>query len=143
MILGRIVRFGIVGVINTGTYYALYLLLQTMLPYLVAHVCAFALAMVGSYFLNCSFTFRAKPSWQSFLLFPLSNAANFVITTLGLYVLVQHLGMDERIAAIPAAAIAIPITFLVAQFTLTGGSRRRLDELAAEPSTQQSTQRTS
>lgn len=142
MILGRIVRFGIVGVINTGTYYALYLLLQTVLPYLVAHVCAFALAMVGSYFLNCHFTFRTRPRWRTFLLFPLSNAANFVITTVGLYVLVQHLGMDERIAAIPAAAIAIPITFLVAQFTLTGGGRERLDEPIAEPSSQPTTQRT-
>lgn len=142
MILGRIVRFGIVGVINTGTYYALYLLLQTVLPYLVAHVCAFALAMVGSYFLNCHFTFRTQPSWRSFMLFPLSNAANFVITTLGLYLLVQHLGMDERIAAIPAAAIAIPITFLVAQFTLTGGRGQRLEEPAAEPPPQPSTQRT-
>ncbi len=142
MTLGRIARFGVVGVINTGTYYALYLLLQTVLPYLVAHVLAFAMAMVGSYFLNCYFTFRATPSWRSFALFPLSNAANFVITTLGLYVLVQHLGMDERLAAIPAAAIAIPITFLVAQFTLTGGSRQRLDDPAAEASGQPSTQRT-
>ncbi len=141
MILGRIVRFGVVGVINTGTYYALYLLLQTVLPYLVAHVCAFALAMVGSYFLNCYFTFRTRPSWRSFLLFPFSNAANFVITTLGLYVFVQHLGMDERVAAIPAAAIAIPITFLVAQLTLTGGNRQRLGEPAAESSSQPSTQR--
>jgi len=141
VILGRIVRFGVVGVINTGTYYALYLLLQTVLPYLVAHVCAFALAMVGSYFLNCYFTFRTRPSWRSFLLFPFSNAANFVITTLGLYVFVQHLGMDERVAAIPAAAIAIPITFLVAQLTLTGGNRQRLDEPAAESSSQPSTQR--
>jgi len=141
VILGRIVRFGVVGVINTGTYYALYLLLQTVLPYLVAHVCAFALAMVGSYFLNCYFTFRTRPSWRSFLLFPFSNAANFVITTLGLYVFVQHLGMDERVAAIPAAAIAIPITFLVAQLTLTGGNRQRLGEPAAESSSQPSTQR--
>lgn len=141
MILGRIVRFGVVGVINTGTYYALYLLMQPVLPYLVAHVCSFALAMVGSYFLNCYFTFRTRPSWRSFLLFPFSNAANFVITTLGLYVFVQHLGMDERVAAIPAAAIAIPITFLVAQLTLTGGNRQRLDEPAAESSSQPSTQR--
>jgi putative flippase GtrA len=121
--LGRIVRFGIVGVVNTGTYFAIYLLLRQWIPYLVAHVCAFTLAMVGSYFLNCYFTFRTPPSIRSFLLFPMSNLANFVITTVGLYVLVQHFGMDQRLAAIPAAAIAIPITFLVAQFTITGHRR--------------------
>jgi len=136
VIVGRILRFGIVGVTNTGTYYGLYLLLQTVLPYLVAHVLAFVLAMIGSYFLNCYFTFRTKPSWKSFALFPLSNLANFVITTVGLYVLVQYAGLDERWAAIPAAAVAIPITFLVAQFTLTGGSRAKsLEPSAAAPIT--------
>jgi len=119
--LGRIARFGIVGVINTGTYFGLYLLLRLQLPYLVAHVVAFLLATIGSYFLNCRFTFNVKPSWGSFLLFPLSNLSNFVITTAGLYLLVDRLGLDERWAALPAAVVAIPITFLVAQFVLTGG----------------------
>ena len=114
----------LVGIVNTLTYYGLYLLLQTVAPYLLAHVCAFLLAMIGSYFLNTYFTFKTRPSWRSFWLFPLSNLANFVITTLGLYLLVQHAGMDERLAAIPAALVAIPITFLVAQFALTGGRHR-------------------
>lgn len=120
MNLGRIVRFGIVGVINTGTYFGLYLLLRLQLPYLGAHVVAFLLATIGSYFLNCRFTFKVRPSCGSFLLFPLSNLSNFVITTAGLYLLVDRLGLDERWAALPAAVVAIPITFLVAQFVLTG-----------------------
>ncbi len=130
--LGRLVRFGIVGAANTAIYYTLYLVMRLVLPYLVAHVIAFVLAMVGSYFLNCFFTFKATPSWASFLLFPLSNLANFVLTTVGLYVLVQHVGMDERVAAIPAAAIAIPFTFLVAQFTFVGGQREERADLLGE-----------
>lgn len=118
MTYGRILRFATIGVINTGIYYGLYLALR-----LVAHVVAFLTAMVGSYFLNCYFTFRTEPSWRSFLLFPLSNLVNFLVSTVGLYVLVQHLGMDERLAAIPAAVIAIPFTFLMAQFALTGSQR--------------------
>lgn len=127
MNLGRIARFGVVGVSNTGTYFALYLLLRLNLSYLVAHVFAFGLAMIGSYFLNCRFTFRVSPSWRSFWLFPLANLSNFVITTAGLYLLVDKLGFDQRWAALPAAAVAIPITFLVAQFALTGNgpARRR------------------
>lgn len=120
MNLARFVRFGIVGVVNTGVYFGLYLQLRMVLPYLVAHVIAFGLAVVGSYFLNCRFTFRVKPSWRSFLLFPLSTLTNFVITTTGLYLLVEHLGFDQRWSALAAAVVAIPITFTVAQFVLTG-----------------------
>lgn len=122
---GRIVRFGIVGVINTATYFGLYLLLRMQMPYLVAHVIAFSMAVIGSYFLNCRFTFRVRPSWRSFRLFPLSNLSNFLITTTGLYILVDKLGLDERLAALPAAAVAIPITFLVAQYVLVGRAPAR------------------
>lgn len=118
--LGRIVRFGLVGVVNTGVYYGLYLLLGLVLPYLAAHVAAFVLAMVGSYFLNCYFTFRTKPSLRTFLLFPLSNATNFVVTTAGLYALVTWLHVDQGIAPLLAAVVAIPFTFIIAQLVLLG-----------------------
>jgi putative flippase GtrA len=121
--LRRLIRFGLVGVVNTATYYALYLLLRTQIPYLVAHVCAFVLAMIGSYFLNCYITFRIRPTWRTFLLFPLSNLANFVITTVGLKLAVAWFGLDQRIAPLPVAAVAIPITYLVAHHVMIGRLR--------------------
>lgn len=48
----QIATFAVVGVVNTGLYYGLYLLLLTRLPYLLAHVLAFLLSMVGSFFLT-------------------------------------------------------------------------------------------
>jgi putative flippase GtrA len=120
----RIVRFGVVGVINTGVYYGLYLILRTVLPYLVAHVIAFLLAMVGSYFLNCWFTFRTRPTLRKFLLFPLSNATNFTITSLGLYLLVDIGHVNEKISPLIAAAAAIPVTYVVARYVLVGQEER-------------------
>jgi putative flippase GtrA len=131
--LGRIVRFALVGVLNTGVYYGLYLLFKLVLPYLAAHVLAFVLAMVGSYFLNCYFTFRTKPTLRTFLLFPLSNVTNFVISTTGLYVLVNWLHMNQRIAPLVAAAAAIPVTFVVAQFVLTHRAPAREREREFQP----------
>lgn len=122
---GRVARFALVGVVNTATYFVLYLLSRVVLPYLVAHVLAFLLAMVGSYFLSCRFTFQVSPSWRTFWLFPLSNLSNFMITTAALYLLVDRLGFDSRWAALAAAVVAIPITFLVAQSVLTGSSPLR------------------
>jgi putative flippase GtrA len=123
VIPGRIVRFALVGVLNTATYYGLYLLFGLFLPYLAAHVVAVVLSMIGSFFLSCYFTFRTRPTWRKFLLFPLSNATNFVVTTVGLYVLVQFFGLNQRIAPLLAASVAIPVTFVVAQMVLAGRHR--------------------
>jgi putative flippase GtrA len=126
--VNRIIRFGAVGVVNTGVYWGLYLLLKLALPYLVAHVIAFALATVGSYFLNCFFTFRTRPSWRTFLLFPLSTASNFVITSVGLYLLVDVGHFNDKISPLVAAAFAIPITYVVARYVLVGGERDKTAE---------------
>ncbi|MFJ7946695.1 GtrA family protein [Streptomyces sp. NPDC096354] len=114
-VTAQMARFALVGVVNTGTYYGCYLALLTVLPYLAAHVIAFALSMVGSFLLNSYFTYRTRPTWRKFLLFPLTNAANFVITTGGVWLLVDRAGFSSRYAPLVAAMAAIPITFVVSR----------------------------
>ncbi|MFJ9829651.1 GtrA family protein [Streptomyces sp. NPDC101160] len=124
----QVVRFGLVGVVNTGTYYGLYLLFGRWVPYIVAHVLAFALSMVGSFFLTSYFTYRTRPTWKKFLLFPLTNAANFVITTVGVYVLVGLMGVDSTYAPLIAAAAAIPVTFVLSRTIMLGPDTTRTRE---------------
>ncbi|GAB1330652.1 GtrA family protein [Streptomyces sp. NPDC093260] len=114
----QILTFAVVGVVNTLTYYLLYLLFLTRLPYLAAHVLAFAISMVGSFFLNARFTYRIRPTWRKFLLFPLTNATNFVITTAGVYVIVDVLHAGSRFAPLLASAAAIPVTFVVSRMIM-------------------------
>jgi putative flippase GtrA len=128
---GQMVRFALVGVVNTGTYYGLYLVLLTWLPYVAAHVVAFLLSMVGSFFLTSYFTYRTRPTWRKFLLFPLTNAANFVVTTSGVYLLVDVLHFGSRYAPLIAAAAAIPVTFVVSRTIMLRPDSRR--EPAPEP----------
>lgn len=116
----RMVRFGAIGVVNTGVHFLVYLLAQTVMAYLLAHVIAFSVAVVVSYFLNCWFTFRVKPSVRGFVLFPLSTIVNLVVSTVGLYVLVEFFGVAAWIAPLPTAVVAIPVTFLAAQFLMLG-----------------------
>lgn len=130
----RMVRFAIVGVANTASYYLCYLLLRELMPYLVAHLIAFVLSMIGSFFLNCYFTFRQRPTWRRFLLFPLSTMTNFVVTTVGLYLLVRFAGMDERIAPLVAASVAIPVTFVVTKLILVGRTPSQSDTGEPMPS---------
>lgn len=120
MNLRRIIRFAGVGVVNTAVYYVLYLALRPSFGYLAAHVTAFILAMIGSYFLNCALTFRTRPTWRTFALFPLSNLTNFVLTTVGLRVAVGSMGMNAQIAPLVVAAAAIPFTYLAAHYIMLG-----------------------
>lgn len=112
---GQLFRFALVGAVNTGIYYGLYLILLTRLPYVASHVIAFVLSMIGSFFLTSYFTYRTRPTWRKFFLFPLTNAANFVVTTTGVYLLVDVFDLGSRYAPLIAAAAAIPITFVVSR----------------------------
>lgn len=132
MNLRRVIRFAAVGVVNTAVYYGFYLVLRPTLGYMVAHVTAFVIAMIGSYFLNCALTFHTKPTWRTFALFPLSNLTNFVLTTVGLRVAVGSMGMNSRIAPLIVAAAAIPFTYLAAHYIMLG--RRRPEPEAPDGS---------
>lgn len=121
--LRHVAKFAVVGVVNTGVYYGLYLAFRLVVPYLLAHVLALVIAMVGSFFLNCLWTFRTRPTWRKFALWPLTNATNYVVTTVGVVVLVEWLHVDQRIAPLVAAAAAIPVTFLLSRRVLHGGGR--------------------
>ncbi|CAM5586351.1 sugar transferase [Streptomyces spiroverticillatus] len=124
--LFQVLRFALVGGVNTGTFYGCYLALHGWLPYYPAYVLAFVVSMVGSFFLNTYFTYRTRPTWRKFLLFPLTNLTNFVVTSVGVFVLVEWWGVDERIAPLAAAVGAIPVTYVLSRRILLaeGGAGR-------------------
>jgi putative flippase GtrA len=105
-----LLRFALVGAINTGVYWVSYLLLNLALAYAAAHVLAFVVGTMGSFFLNCRFTYRVTPTLKRLVRFPLTTLANFVCTTVGLLVLVDLMRVDERVAPLLASAAAIPVT---------------------------------
>ncbi|WP_432125793.1 GtrA family protein [Streptomyces sp. bgisy082] len=113
--LAEIFRFGLVGGVNTGTFFGCYLLLHPWMPYFAAYSLAFLLSMIGSFFLNTYFTYRTRPTWKKFALFPLTNVTNYLVQSVGLYALVTWAGMDDRIAPLVAAVVAIPFTYLISQ----------------------------
>jgi len=117
LLLG-LVRYGLVGLANAATYYATYLAVHGAAGYLVAHVIGLGTAMVVSFFLNCRFTFHVRPTWGRFLLYPASQAVNIAATTVGVVGLVT-LGVDERLAPLLAAALAVPASFLAARLVMT------------------------
>lgn len=117
-------RFAVIGVINTIHYYIWYrLLLWLQVPYVVSHTIAFTLSMIGSFFLNCFFTFKIKPTLRKFIRYPLTTLANYIISTISLVLLVNLFNIASSTAALLASILPIPITFMVTHQVL-----KKLDE---------------
>ncbi|MEU9122752.1 GtrA family protein [Streptomyces sp. NPDC048506] len=122
---GEVLRFVVVGGINTLTFYACYLPLHRLLPYFAAYTVGFLLSTVGSFLLNTRFTYRTRPTWKKFLLFPLTQVTNYVVQSVGLVALVSWLGMDSAVAPLVAAGCAVPFTYLVSRRILLRPAARR------------------
>ena len=113
----EILRFIVVGVANTSNYYILYLLFLHVshLNYMISHILAFLISMVGSFFLNSYFTYRTKPTWKKFMQFPMTYVVNISVTTLGVYILVDLFKLNETISPLIASFAAIPFTFIISK----------------------------
>jgi len=130
--LYQVVRFGLVGVVNTCSFYACYLLLHPFLPYFAAFTVAFVLSMIGSFFMNTYFTYRTRPTWRKFLFFPLTNITNYVVTSIGVFVLVEWVHMDDKIAPLVAAVVAVPFTYVLTKRILTHGHHHPASAVVSE-----------
>ncbi|HHX3038084.1 TPA: flippase GtxA [Staphylococcus aureus] len=113
-------KFIIVGGINTLNYYVVYLLLLKLLhiEYMISHITGFLVAFVISYYLNCYFVYRVKPTWRKFISFPITQIVNVSLQTVLLYVFVSWLNLPAEIAPFAGLIITIPITFILSKWIL-------------------------
>lgn len=116
----EILKFIIVGGINTLNYYVVYLLLLKLLhiEYMISHITGFIVAFVISYYLNCYFVYRVKPTWRKFISFPITQLGNVSLQTVLLYVFVSWLNLPAEIAPFAGLVITIPITFILSKWIL-------------------------
>jgi len=111
----KFIKFVIVGVINTLNYSIVYTILLNSIDYLMAHIFAFLFSAFCSYFLTTYFTFSQKATWETFLRFPLTFLPNFIISSLGVFILVDQFGFSKQYTSIVLMLAIIPVTFLVSK----------------------------
>ncbi|MFI6949963.1 GtrA family protein, partial [Streptomyces sp. NPDC050422] len=124
--LRQFIVFAMIGIVNTAVYLAVYATLNNWIPYLASHVIGYCVSIVGSFLLNSFITLRIRPTWRSFLRYPLSSLVNLVLSGALLYIGVSHLGIGKNIAALAAGILATPFSFLVARWAITSGAAASL-----------------
>ncbi|QYA40906.1 GtrA family protein [Macrococcoides caseolyticum] len=117
----RLIKFVIVGVVNTINYYLVYLLLLKVLHlgYLSSHLTGFLVSFIISYFLNCYVVYKVKPTLKKLIQFPLTQVVNMGIQTLLLFIFVDLLHFNNVYAPFLALVFTIPITYFVTTHILT------------------------
>ncbi|ANZ32593.1 GtrA family protein [Staphylococcus carnosus] len=116
----EIIKFIIVGGINTLDYYLVYLILLKGIGinYMISHITGFIISFIISYYLNCYFVYKVKPTWRKFIQFPFTQVVNMGMQTLLLYVFVQWLHISSVIAPFAGLILTIPVTFIMSKYIL-------------------------
>lgn len=116
----EVIKFVIVGGMNTFNYYIVYLCLLKLLDlnYLVSHISGFIISFIISYYLNCYFVYKVKPTIEKFLRFPITQIVNMGMQTLLLYIFVKWLNIASEIAPFAGLIITIPVTFILSKWLL-------------------------
>jgi putative flippase GtrA len=111
-------RFCIVGLVNTGIGYGVYLLLLQWTGYELAYAAAYIVGIVSAYLLNSIFVFRSPMRVRTALRYPLVYLAQYLFGSALLYGMVAWVGIDRRWAALIALMLSVPASFLLNRIAL-------------------------
>lgn len=108
-------KFIIVGGINTGHYYLIYLIFLHVMQthYFLAHVLGFVSSFIGSFFLNSYITYQVKPTLAKFIRFPLTQVVNILSSTALIFIFIEWLQMSNNLAPLVSVVFTVPVTFIV------------------------------
>nr|WP_144920832.1 GtrA family protein [Paenibacillus bovis] len=109
------IKFIVVGCLNTIHYYVIYLICIHLfqMHYFFSHIIGFLLSLIGSFFLNCCFTYQVKPTWKKFLSFPLTQIVNTLTSTVLLFIFIEWFSISSNYAPVLAVFLTVPITFII------------------------------
>ena len=114
----RWIRFVVGGGINTAVTYFLYLVLSQFLNYQLAFLFAFIIGIVSSYLFNTIFVFRTVLSWRAMIIYPIVYLPQYIISAIGLGLLVEELRISKLVAPLALAAASLPLTYLLSKLVI-------------------------
>jgi putative flippase GtrA len=108
-------RFIVAGVINTLSSYAVYLGLLQFVSYEVAYTLSTVTGVLLAYALSTKYVFRSTWSWSKLVRFPGVYVVQYVTGMALMWLLVEKLGVDDRLAPWVVLAIQVPPTFYLSR----------------------------
>ena len=111
-----IARFLMSGGFNTALTYGMYLGLLTFLPYQLSYTLAYVSGIVLAYVLNRYFVFKSHQGIKSAVMMPLIYLVQYSLSLLILWLWVEKLQLDRRLAPLAAIILTLPVTFLLSRF---------------------------
>jgi putative flippase GtrA len=110
-----IARFLMSGGFNTALTYGMYLGLLTVLSYQVSYTISYVSGIVMAYVLNRFFVFKSHQGLKSALMMPLIYLVQYSLSLLILWLWVEKLQLDSRLAPLAAIVLTLPITFALSK----------------------------
>ncbi len=105
---GGFLGFALVGLINTGFSFAIYiLLLRLNLYYILASILAYMAGIAVSYILNSRFVFKKEKTLGNFSKFVSVYLTALVINTGLLYLLVNIIGFDPVLGQVGVTCLVL------------------------------------
>ena len=116
--------FVLIGGINTGLTYGLYLLLLLCMRYPLAYSGSYVAGIFLSYYLNARFVFRERLSLAKALKYPSVYLVQYFLGLGLLYVLIETLHLNKQTAPLAVVLITVPATFVLSRYIIRGKSKR-------------------
>jgi len=116
-----LIRFIILGLINTTLTYFLYLILLFLLPYVWAYSITYLFGLTISYFLSSYWVFKKNIAIKSGMYFLIYHLSNYLVNIMALWIFIDLIGLSEKIAPLIAIALLTPIFYLISKKIFLGG----------------------
>lgn len=113
------VRFCIVGALCTAIDASIFYAVRTFASYPVALISGYVISLIVNYFLTIYWTFKSKPNTKNALGVVTAHIFNLFVIRMGLmFVFVNILTINDRIAYLPTLAISVVTNFIIIKLLL-------------------------
>ena len=110
-----LIRFGLVGVLNTAVDFGIFTLLTMVLDWnpIASHVISYSCGVINSYFFNRTWTFRRKEKSNAaeFTKFASVNLISLGVSSLAIYLLTSRAGLPVYAGKVLATFCSMAVNF--------------------------------
>lgn len=119
------IRFCVVGCTAALIDMGVYNVFKFFAIYQICVVAGFVISWLCNYYLSAKWTFREKPTKENFVGMLTAHLLNLFVVRMGLmYIFVDLLHMNERLAYVPTLAIAAVTSFIMVRFAFRNLTHR-------------------